>query len=317
MGDGCWYAGEDTSANIYLVRNITADLTVKVPVTAKTFTAQLDVAGNWTNAKLYADCDGAVNRNVLTDSSSTAFEGTTAVGSIHAGDTVTVGFEKAYDGHSVYTLEVETLSGKDVEVVGVERTGVFYFVMPAESVKLTVRYEAAKFDVNFVGADGVILTADGTAKVAKATPNQPYTFNAVAKAGYVLKSITYTGNGLSGNLSNQNNPYTISADAVVNGLTVTFNTELKKFDVTLRTANGVTGMAPTVVELGDNVSRTYADQTVQSVITFTVNAKSDVISVVSSDSDAVIRFTETGNNTTRVTVAGMTEAGTITVSRAN
>ena len=310
VGNGCYYAGEDTSANIYLVRNITADLTVKVPVTAKTFTAQLDVAGDWTNAKLYADCDGAVNRNVLTDGSSTAFNGTTAVGSIHAGDTVTVGFEKAYDGHSVYTLEVETLSGKDVEVVGVERTGVFYFVMPAESVKLTVRYEAAKFDVNFVGANGVNLTAaDGTSKVAKATPNQPYTFNAVAKDGYVLKSITYTGNGLSGNLSNQNNPYTISADAVVNGLTVTFNTELKEFDVTLRTS----GVAPTVVELGNNVSRDYKDQTIQSIISFTVNAKSDVVKVT-TDTDATIRYTETGYNTTLVTVTGMTRAGYIDVT---
>ena len=310
VGNGCYYAGEDTSANIYLVRNITADLTVKVPVTAKTFTAQLDVAGDWTNAKLYADCDGAVNRNVLTDSSSTAFNGTTAVGSIHAGDTVTVGFEKAYDGHSVYTLEVETLSGKDVEVVGVERTGVFYFVMPAESVKLTVRYEAAKFDVNFVGANGVNLTAaDGTSKVAKATPNQPYTFNAVAKAGYVLKSITYTGNGLSGNLSNQNNPYTISADAVVNGLTVTFNTELKEFDVTLQTS----GVAPTVVELGNNVSRDYKDQTIQSIISFTVHAKSDVVKVT-TNTGATIRYTETGYNTTLVTVTGMTRAGYIDVT---
>ena len=314
VGNGCYYAGEDTSANIYLVRNITADLTVKVPVTAKTFTAQLDVAGDWTNAKLYADCDGAVNRNVLTDSSSTDFKGTTAVGSIHAGDTVTVGFEKAYDGHSVYTLEVETLSGKDVEVVGVERTGVFYFVMPAESVELTVRYEAAKFDVNFVGADGVILTADGTAKVAKATPNQSYTFNAVAKAGYELKSVTYAGNGLSGNITDySNNVYTVRADAVAKGLTVTFNTELKKFDVTLRTVADVNSMAPTVVELGNNISRDYKDQTIQSIISFTVNAKSDVVKVTTT-TGATIRYTETGYNTTLVTVTGMTGAGYIDVT---
>ena len=182
--------------------------------------------------------------------------------------------------------------------------------MPNEAVILKPTYEAAKFDVNFVGADSVILTANGTAKVAKAPPNQPYTFNAVAKAGYVLKSITYAGNGLSGNVTdNKDNTYTVRADAVAKGLTVTFNTELKKFDVTLRTS----GVAPTVVELGNNVSRDYKDQTIQSIISFTVNAKSDVVKVT-TNTGATIRYTETGYNTTLVTVTGMTGAGYIDVT---
>ena len=309
-GNGCYVVEDDTVNNRYAIRNITADLTVRIPVTVNSWNAKLDVAWSGSNAqaKIIGYCNGTIDLNVMGRGDNLDTTGK----NYHYGDTITVGFFKDYDGYSVYDLKVVSATDPDKEytVSGTERTGVFSFVMPNEAVILKPTYEAAKFDVNFVGADGVTLTAaDGTSKVAKATPNQPYAFNAVAKAGYVLKSITYTGNGLSGNLSNQNNPYTISADAVVNGLTVTFNTELKKFDVTLRTS----GVAPTVVELGNNVSRDYKDQTIQSIISFTVNAKSDVVKVTTT-TGATIRYTETGYNTTLVTVTGMTGAGYIDVT---
>ena len=72
-------------------------------------------------------------------------------------------------------------------------------------------------------------------------------------------------------------------------------------------------MAPNVVELGNNVSRDYKDQTIQSIISFTVNAKSDVVKVTTT-TGTTIRYTETGYNTTLVTVTGMTGAGYIDVT---
>ena len=309
-GNGCYVVEDDTVNNRYAIRNITADLTVRIPVTVNSWNAKLDVAWSGSNAqaKIISSCNGTIDLNVMGRGDNLDTTGK----NYHYGDTITVGFFKDYDGYSVYDLKVVSATDPDKEytVSGTERTGVFSFVMPNEAVILKPTYEAAKFDVNFVGADSVILTANGTAKVAKATPNQPYTFNAVAKAGYVLKSITYAGNGLSGNVTdNKDNTYTVRADAVAKGLTVTFNTELKKFDVTLRTS----GVAPTVVELGNNVSRDYKDQTIQSIISFTVNAKSDVVKVT-TNTGATIRYTETGYNTTLVTVTGMTGAGYIDVT---
>ena len=146
-----------------------------------------------------------------------------------------------------------------------------------------------------------------------ATPNTSYSFNAVVKAGYELKGITYAGGGKSGNLNGQTGPtYTISADAVAKGLTVTFDAKLKEFDVTLK---GGAGMAPEIVELGSTQApRTYAKQTIESAITFNVNVKSDVL-VVTAPAGASIHFAETSGNTTRVTVTGMTVGGDIVVSR--
>ena len=304
-GNGCYVVGNDASA--LLLRNITADLTVRINVTAKDYTAKLNEAWSVNNgAKLYASCTGSVNLNVLTDTSSKLLDNTTGV-NVHAGDTVTVGFMADYDGYSVYKLVVKDSKGNEIPVNGTSRTGVYSFVMPADAVTLYASYAAETFKVNFVGDGVTVKNEDGTAAAAEATPGEEYKFTATPKAGYVLKSITYAGNGKTGTLTNS--PYTIGADAVAKGLTVTFNTELKEFDVTLRT----TGVAPTVVELGNNVSRDYKDQTIQSIISFTVNAKSDVIDV-STSTGGTIRYTETGYNTTLVTVTGMTGAGDIDVT---
>ena len=74
-------------------------------------------------------------------------------------------------------------------------------------------------------------------------------------------------------------------------------------------------MAPEIAELGTNqAARTYVDQTVQSVITFNVNVKSDVLNVT-APTGASIHFADTSSTTTRVTVTGMTDGGDIVVSR--
>ena len=311
-GNGCYVVGNDASA--LLLRNITADLTVRINVTAKNYTAKLNEAWSVNNgAKLYASCTGSVNLNVLTDTSSKLLDDTTGV-NVHAGDTVTVGFMADYDGYSVYKLVVKDNKGNEIPVNGTSRTGVYSFVMPADAVTLYASYAAETFKVNFVGDGVTVKNEDGTAAAAEATPGEEYKFTATPKAGYELKSVTYAGNGLSGNITDySNNVYTVRADAVAKGLTVTFNTELKKFDVTLRTVADVNSMAPTVVELGNNISRDYKDQTIQSIISFTVNAKSDVVKVTTT-TGATIRYTETGYNTTLVTVTGMTGAGYIDVT---
>ena len=126
------------------------------------------------------------------------------------------------------------------------------------------------------------------------------------KPGYVLEGITATRNGIAGTV-NGNNPYTVSSDVTGAGLTVTFKTTLDKFDVNLTVASG----APSI--LSGNTS--YADQTVESRIIFTVAGLPGEFDVNVGTTGGTWTFDRNDNNrTTTVTVTGMTAAGTITVT---
>ena len=301
--NGCYTVWNDTANNVITIRNITADLTVKASVSAVN---RAITVGTWEGTT------GSISVQPTCASTPTTIDGTTITSvNAHYGDTVTVRMSiSSIDGVSVYGLKVVSTADTDkviAEIRGTSQTGVYTFVMPNEAVTLMPSYKAEGVKVTFNGLNGVTLSNDND---KTATYGSPYTFTAIAKAGYKLTGVTYAGNGLSGNVTdNKDNTYTVRADAVAKGLTVTFNTELKEFDVTLQTS----GVAPTVVELGNNVSRDYKDQTIQSIISFTVNAKSDVIDV-STSTGGTIRYTETGYNTTLVTVTGMTGAGYINVT---
>ena len=306
VGNGCYYVSDDTinyglADGTLTLRGIKADIAVNVSITATDYA----ISGTWADgtilvsAPCYTTSGGTTYKNVASDNPVA-----------HAGDKVIVQLNQtgAYNGLSVYSLEVvKNGTTEKIDVIGGGATGRFEFIMPNAPVTLTAKYAAQDFKVNFVGENAVTLTA------GDATPNTSYSFNAVVKAGYELKGITYAGGGKSGNLNGQTGPtYTISADAVAKGLTVTFDAKLKEFDVTLK---GGAGMAPEIVELGSTQApRTYAKQTIESAITFNVNVKSDVL-VVTAPAGASIHFAETSGNTTRVTVTGMTVGGDIVVSR--
>ena len=264
-------------------------------MTAKSYTAKLSTS--WTGtAKFDANCNGAVNLNVLNEGSNADLD--TNGKSAHYGDTITVGFDTTVNNYAVYKLEVVgNVTGKKVDVSGTSRTGVFTFVMPAEDVTLTATYAADTFEVNFVGKDAMDINA------GEATPGQQYRFTATPKAGYELKSITYAGNGKTGTLTSS--PYTIGADAVAKGLTVTFNTALKEFNVNVVRNSG----APTISGVNS-----YDKQTVKTSITFTVDAEPQYFTVNVDDVGGKYSITRTGDLKTLVTVYDMTQAGSIVIS---
>ena len=221
----------------------------------------------------------------------------------HAGDVVRVILsytDTLTDG--TYDLKAVDTKGRELTVTKIDAaTNTFAFKMPAGNVVLTPSYDVADYNVNWVNAAGVTLS-----KIGKNQAGQRFTFNAVAKPGYVLNSITASRNGVLGTVSG-NNPYAVSSDVTGLGLTVTFNTTLDKFNVNLIAASG----APSI--LSGNTS--YTDQTVESRIVFTVAGLPGEFNVNVGDTGGTWTFDRNDNNrATTVTVTGMTAGGTITVT---
>ena len=89
------------------------------------------------------------------------------------------------------------------------------------------------------------------------------------------------------------------------GLTVTFNTALKEFNVNVVRNSG----APTISGVNS-----YDKQTVKTSITFTVDAEPQYFTVNVDDVGGKYSITRTGDLKTLVTVYDMTQAGSIVIS---
>ena len=293
-GNGYYRIANDTAVATYGIRDITADLDVVVPVTARCF-----------NIGTAADATAAISamtKQCPVDNGTTAWVDVEASKQAHAGDVVQVSLSAAALPNANFTLKAVS-GGEELTVTKVNAANnTFQFTMPAGDVVLTPEYSAPSYDVNWVNAAGVTLS-----NIGKNQAGQRFTFNAVAKPGYVLNSITASRNGVLGTVSG-NNPYTVSSDVTGLGLTVTFNTTLDKFNVNLIAASG----APSI--LSGNTS--YTDQTVKSRIVFTVAGLPGEFDVNVGTTGGTWTFDRNDNNrATTVTVTGMTADGTITVTR--
>lgn len=271
-----------------------------VPVTAKNFTIETAADANATISSMSKACPNAgkdANGNTIftpvTDSRA------------HAGDVVQVIL--SYTGaltNGTYALKAVDAKGNELTVTKINAaTNTFAFKMPAGNVVLTPSYDVADYDVNWVNDAGVTLR-----NIGKNQAGQSFNFEAVAKPGYVLNSITASRNGILGTVSNKGSgTYTVSSDVTGLGLTVTFNTTLDKFNVNLIAVSG----APSI--LSGNTS--YTDQTVESRIVFTVAGLPGEFDVNVGTTGGTWTFDRNDNNrTTTVTVTGMTADGTITVT---
>jgi len=295
-GNGYYRIANDTAVATYGIRDITADLDVVVPVTAKNFT--ITTASNAT-ANI-----SAMTKQCPVNAGTTTWTDINTSKQAHAGDVVQVTLS-AGQTLTGATFALKAVSGnEELTVTKVNAANnTFQFKMPAGDVVLTPEYSAPSYDVNWVNAAGVDLS-----NISKNQAGQNFTFNAVAKRGYVLNSITASRNGILGTVSG-NNPYTVSSDVTGVGLTVTFNTTLDKFNVNLTVASG----APSI--LSGNTS--YTDQTVESRIVFTVGGLPGEFSVNLSETGGTWTFDRNDNNrTTTVTVTGMTAGGRIIVEPA-
>ena len=271
-----------------------------VPVTAKSFTIETAADANATISSMSKACPNAgedANGNTIftpvTDSRA------------HAGDVVQVIL--SYTGaltNGTYALKAVDAKGNELTVTKIDAANnTFAFKMPAGNVVLTPSYDVADYDVNWVNDAGVTLR-----NIGKNQAGQSFNFEAVAKPGYVLNSITASRNGILGTVSNKGSgTYTVSSDVTGLGLTVTFNTTLDKFNVNLIAVSG----APSI--LSGNTS--YTDQTVESRIVFTVAGLPGEFDVNVGTTGGTWTFDRNDNNrTTTVTVTGMTADGTITVT---
>ena len=298
IGNGCYTVTNDVTNSEYAIRNITADLIVNVPVAAINYNVSriADLTGWAGTVSATVKCND-------TTSSTRTLDGATGVLTAHAGDTVQVTLSNGGNlANGAYTLKA--VSGNEeltVSVVNAARN-IFQFIMPAGHVVLTPEYSAPSYDVNWVNAAGVDLR-----NIGKNQAGQNFTFNAVAKSGYVLNSITASRNGILGTVSdNGSGTYTVSSDVTGVGLTVTFNTTLDKFNVDLIADSG----APSI--LSGNTS--YTDQTVESRIVFTVAGLPGEFDVTLGTGGTWTFDRNDNNRTTTVTVTGMTAGGTITVT---
>lgn len=295
--NACYVVTNDVDNYGFVVRNITADVTVTVPVTAKEFGVTLK--GTWSNKinvtrvhKADGDSDDLDLANNAT---------------AHVGDVITVKLstDNVINGAN-FDLEVTDSNGDEVLVTRTNAsTNEFKFTMPASAVVLAPSYEANKYDVKWENDAGVNHSTE------KATVDQDYTFNATAKPGYVLTGITYTGNGWNGTpRPGANNSYTINADAVAANLTVRFTTEYAEASVILKTENG----APAVTYNGNQVTTsgtTVKDVNVTSTLRLVV---SDNVGSFKVETNGCEYYTEKSGDTTYIVITNITQIGaTVTV----
>ena len=298
-GDGYYKIANDTGA--FGIRDITRDLDVTVFVTATEYNIITKSGVTTPTYTTETACPSAKRPDG-------SYTFTAASGKAHAGDLVKVTLNAVQNtlNGGVYTLKAVDADGNELAVSVVDALGrVFQFTMPAGNVTLTPSYSAPSYDVNWVNDAGVTLR-----NIGKNQAGQIFNFEAVAKPGYVLNSITASRNGILGTVSNNGSgTYTVSSDVTGVGLTVTFNTTLDKFNVNLTVASG----APSIVS--GNTS--YTDQTVESRIVFTVGGLPGEFSVNLSETGGTWTFDRNDNNrTTTVTVTGMTAGGRIIVEPA-
>ena len=295
-GDGYYRITADAST-AFAIRGVTKDLDVVVPVTARDFNIETAADATATISAMTKQCP-------VNDGTTTWVDIKTSK-QAHAGDVVRVVL--GYTGtltNGTYDLKAVDTKGDELTVTKIDAaTNTFAFKMPAGDVVLSPSYDVADYNVNWVNAAGVTLS-----KIGKNQAGQRFTFNAVAKPGYVLNSITASRNGVLGTVSNEGSgTYAVSSDVTGLGLTVTFNTTLNKFNVNLIADSG----APSI--LSGNTS--YTDQTVESRIVFTVAGLPGEFNVNVGNTGGTWTFDRSDNNrATTVTVTGMTANGTITVT---
>ena len=285
-------------ANAIVLTKITANLTVKVPVTLATG-ATVKLANNWTDGTVKVSSGCVTTAQTITNTRGYNF---------HAGDTVKVVVTaNTTNAASWYSLKI---GDKDPIT---NRTGVFTFVMDTEDVSLTVGYGYQAFDVKFENADGITVKAENKSdKAPQAIPGVDYKFSAVPSAGVALKKVEYSING--GALKEFTNAnyaadvYTINLDTNATSLTVKFTTELKELSFTLQVNNG----APAVQMGGETVTGSRTVKTNMSqTITFTV---ADAADVTVSSGDCLVNYVPSGTNGRTYIVSNITENTVIAVS---